>query len=159
LDRPRRRAARRHQSLRAAIGWSYDLLAARERQLFAQLSVFAGPFTAKLAGAVAAIDGQRPTAQETQDLLDALVASSVVVADPEGEVTWYRELDTLRAFARERLDELGERRATEARFVDHIVATVRALAVRSASTWSELPDLLALYDNVTAAVRWCLAND
>ncbi len=76
-------------------------------------------------------------------------------------MTWYRELETLRAYAAERLDERGERRATEARFVDHVVELVAGIVGRGAANWSDeaLAELLALYDNVTAALRWCLAHD
>ena len=159
LDRPRRRGARRHQSVRAAIGWSYDLLDGDERALFDRLAVFAGPFTAALAHAVAGEPGADEPA--TQDLLDRLVGTSMVVADTADDVTWYRELETLRAYAAERLDERGERRATEARFVDHLVELVAGIIGRGAANWSDeaLAELLALYDNVTAALRWCMAFD
>jgi predicted ATPase len=159
LDRPRRRSARRHQSLRAAIGWSYDLLDHDERGLFERLSVFPGPFTAALAHEVAGESGT--TVADTQDLLDRLVSASLVAADPAGDTTWYRELETLRAFARDRLDHSGERRAMEVRFVDHVVARVAAIIEHSAANWSEtgLAELLTLYDNITATLRWCLRDD
>ena len=158
LDRPRRRGARRHQSLRAAIGWSYDLLADDERDLFDRLSVFSGPFTAPLAHAVAGAPDTGPA--HTQDVLDRLVAASMVEADPSGPATWYRELDTLRSYARSRLDDRGERRRAEARFVAHVVEQVVGIIERGAADWSAgaLADLQALYGNVAAAVRWCLAH-
>jgi predicted ATPase len=159
LDRPRRRGARRHQSLRAAIRWSYDLLDGDERSLFDRLSVFSGPFTGRMAHAVAG--GPGATEADTWDVLDRLVATSMVVADPSGPTTWYRELDTLRAFARARLDERGERRAVEARLVDHVAERVAAIVTRGAARWSAgaLAELLALYDNVIASLNWCLAED
>jgi predicted ATPase len=157
LDRPRRRGARRHQSLRAAIGWSYELLDEDERALFDRLAVFSGPFTADLAHAVVGDEGT--TAADTQDMLDRLVGTSMVVADTTEAVTWYRELETLRAFAGERLDERGERRAVEARFVDHVVERAAGIITRGAATWSDdaFAELLGLYGNITAALRWCLA--
>lgn len=159
LDRPRRRAARRHQSLRAAIGWSYDLLAPDEQVLFERLGVFQGPFTAELAHAVAGDPGTDPAT--TQDRLDALVATSMVVADPSGDTTWYRVLDTLRSFARDRLDARGTHRDVELRFVDDLVERIGDVIRRGASSWSAdaLAELGALYGNVAAAVRWCLAHD
>jgi predicted ATPase len=159
LDRPRRRAARRHQSLRAAINWSYHLLDHTEQQLFRRLSVFSGPFTAEMAGAVAGEPGA--ALADVHDLLDRLVSVSLVSADTGAAITWFRVLETLRSFGRERLDDEGERHALEGRFVDHVVGRVTGIIERGAATWSEraLDDLLTLYDNIAAAVRWCVAND
>lgn len=159
LHRPRRRGASRHQSLRAAIGWSYELLDSEEQAMFARLSVFSGPFTAALAHAVAARDGT--TEAHTQDLLDRLVAASVVVAEVSGPATWYRELETLRAFAREQLERRGERDEAEDRFVDHVVARALGIIEGGAASWSHaaLAELLSMYDNIAAAIRWCVAND
>ncbi len=159
LDRPRRRSARRHQSLRAAIAWSHDLLDDDERALFARLAAFSGPFTAVLAHEVVGAPGA--TAEATQDMLDDLVAASMVVADPAGPVTWYRLLETLRSFALERLDERGERHDVEARVVDNVVGRVAGIIEHGAATWSDpaRSELVALYDNITAAVRWCIAGD
>lgn len=159
LDRPRRRGARRHQSLRTAIAWSHELLDADERALFDRLSVFPGPFTAELAHAVAGAPGTSMSA--TQDLLDRLVAASMVVADASGAVTWYRQLEALRAFGRDRLVEAGALLAAEGRFVDHVVERVAGIVERGAAAWSarELADLIALYGSITAAVRWSLGHD
>jgi predicted ATPase len=159
LDRPRRRSARRHQSLRAAIAWSHDLLDEDERDLFARLGAFSGPFTTELAHEVAAAPGTDVRA--TQDLIDGLVAASMVVADPSGPVTWCRLLETLRSFALDRLDERGERHDVEARVVDNVVGRVTRIIEHGAATWSDSArsELVALYENITAAVRWCIAND
>ncbi|QYG93256.1 hypothetical protein HC251_13025 [Iamia sp. SCSIO 61187] len=159
LDRPRRRSARRHQSLRDAIGWSHDLLSPDEQALFDHLGVFAGPFTAELAHAAAARPGT--DLASTQDLLDGLVAASMVVADTSGAVTWYRELETLRSFARARLDAAGQRRAVEVRFVDHVVERVTEIVGLGSGTFSSsaLNELVDLYANVASAIRWCLEED
>jgi predicted ATPase len=159
LDRPRRRAARRHQSLRAAIDWSYHLLDDAEQELFRRLSVFSGPFTAEMAGAVAGAPGA--ASADVQDLLDRLVSVSLVSADTGAAITWFRVLGTLRSFGLERLDDQGDRHDVEGRFVDHVVGRVAGIIERGAATWSEraLADLLTLYDNIAAAVRWCVAND
>jgi predicted ATPase/tetratricopeptide (TPR) repeat protein len=159
LDRPRRRGSRRHQSLQAAIRWSYDLLDDSERLLFDRLSAFTGPFTAADAHAVAGDPDAPPSV--TQDVLERLVAASMVVADTAGEVTWYRELDTLQTFARERLDERGEPDAVHARLVDHVVDRVAGIVVRGAATWDPdaLGELLALYDTIGTVLRWCVDHD
>jgi predicted ATPase len=159
LDRPRRRGARRHQSLQAAMSWSYDLLDDTERVLFDRLSAFAGPFTAADAHAVAGDPGATPSM--TQDVLERLVAASMVVADTAGQVAWYRELDTLRAFARDRLAARGERDAVHARLVDHVVDRVAGIVERGAATWDPdaLAELVALYDTVGTVLRWCIDHD
>lgn len=159
LDRPRRRGARRHQSLRAAIAWSHDLLADDERALFDGLGVVAGPFTADLAHAVAGADGTSPAA--TQDLLDALVLTSMVAADTTGPTTTYRLLDTLRAFAREQLDAQGRLAAAEARLADHVVEVVgQVLGLGSGTFRGEaLAELVGSYGHIAATIRWCIAHD
>ncbi len=159
LDRPRRRSARRHQSLRAAIGWSYELLDPDEQAFFEHLGVFAGPFTAELAHAVAARPGR--DLATTQDLFDGLVAASMVVADTSGSTTRYRELETLRSFALARLEERGRRREVEVRLVDHVVDRVAQIVGLGTGTFSStaLNEMLDLYDNVASAIRWCLDHD
>ena len=159
LDRPRRRSAARHQSLRAAIGWSYDLLGEEEQVLFSRLSVFAGPFTAPAAHAVAGVPGSEPS--RTLGLLDDLVAASMVVADTDGPTTRFRLLETIRSHGRAALDERGERLGIEERLVDHTVERATRVLEEGSSSWSSsvLADLLDLYGDHSAAVRWCLQHD
>ena len=97
-----RGAVERHQTLRAAIDWSYDLLTEPERRVLERLSVFAGGFTLAAAEAVAA--GPDVDTFDVFELLAALVARSLVVADREGTGTRYRLLETIRQYAQERLD-------------------------------------------------------
>jgi predicted ATPase/class 3 adenylate cyclase len=92
----------RHQTLRAAIDWSYDALPTGERELLAQLSVFAGGCT--LAAAEAVCAGETVERDEVLDLLSRLVAKSLVVLDREATPTRYRMLETIRQYAREKLD-------------------------------------------------------
>ena len=93
----------RHHSLRAVIGWSYDLLDDEERSFFRQLAVFAGTFALDAAVAVASV-GDRG---EVADLLGRLVDKSLVVHQ-RGEPGTWRLLDTVRAFAADRLRAGGE---------------------------------------------------
>lgn len=102
-----RTAEPRHQTLRAVIDWSWDLLDEPERALARRLSVFAAGATEEGARAV---NGPDP---DTLDLLAALVDKSLLVARP-GDPTRYRMLETIRAYAAERLDEADERTAAEA---------------------------------------------
>jgi tetratricopeptide (TPR) repeat protein len=159
LARPHRRSARRHQSLRAAIDWSFRLLPPDEQALFARLSSFSGPFTAELAHAVAGAPGIDPGT--TQDLLDGLVGASMLVAEAAGPTTWYRLLETIRSAGLEHLEARGERHAVDARFVDLVSERAVDIIERGAATWAAaaLTDLLGLYGNIASAVRWCVAHD
>jgi predicted ATPase/class 3 adenylate cyclase len=96
----------RHETLAATIDWSYQLLDAAARRLLQRLSVFRGSFT------VDAIEGI--CTDDDADLLSALkrlIAASLVVSDPGGPVRRCRLLETVRAFAAERLDGAGDAEA------------------------------------------------
>ncbi|HEY7049728.1 MAG TPA: LuxR C-terminal-related transcriptional regulator [Jatrophihabitantaceae bacterium] len=95
--------AERHQTMRASLDWSYALLDARLRGLFARLSIFAGGWTLPAAEAVCATD-QLP-ASSMLDAIAALVDRSLVIAQPDGPVTRYRMLDFVRQYACERLSD------------------------------------------------------
>ena len=94
-----RTAVARHQTLQAAVDWSYELLSDAERVVLDRLSVFAGGFTLDAAEAVASDD--EIDAFDVLEHVSALVDKSLVVADP-GEVT-YRLLETIRQYAAGRL--------------------------------------------------------
>jgi predicted ATPase len=107
LTRGRRTALPRHQTLSAALSWSYDLLAPDEQAMFRRLAVFRGPFTARAAVAVA--ESEENGRQRAMDILSNLFAKSNLTASGDGEILLYRMLDTTRAFASEKLaasDEL-----------------------------------------------------
>ncbi len=103
-----RGAIERHATLRAAIDWSYDLFAADEQRVLARLSVFAGGCSLDAAEAVCSGAGIDDV--EVLDLLSALVARSLVVAEdaPSGERR-YRLLETIRQYAEERVDDTTAR--------------------------------------------------
>jgi predicted ATPase len=102
----RRTAAPRHQTLRAALDWSYRLLTEEEQRVLRRLSVFAGSFSMDAAAAVAA----DPTYAESDivDRIVALVSKSLVAADPVGSFSRLRLLATTRAYALDKLAESGE---------------------------------------------------
>jgi non-specific serine/threonine protein kinase len=101
-----RTALERHQTLQAAIDWSYELLSEDERALFERLSVFASGFTLEAVCAVVA--HQRTTEIEVLDLLGSLVAKSMVIAEGSGASVRYRVLETLRQYGRDRLAASGD---------------------------------------------------
>jgi len=118
-----RATLRRHQTLRAALEWSHNLLDDAERVVFRRLGVFAGGFTIELAQAVARDDDLDEWA--VLDHLAALVDKSLVALDP-GETPRYRLLESARAFALEQLaatatDDVVRRHALAMRaFVERV---------------------------------------
>ncbi|ORW29442.1 cyclase [Mycobacterium paraense] len=100
-----RRALERHQTLRHAVAWSYDLLSDSEKALLERCSVFAGGFGLESACAVAGSDDADDFA--ILDLLDALVRKSLLVADRSTGRTRFSMLETIRQFAEEHLVASG----------------------------------------------------
>jgi predicted ATPase len=101
-----RRGLERHQTLRHAVAWSYELLEDPEKVLLERSSVFAGGFDLESACAVAGSDDVDDYA--VLDLLDTLVRKSLAVADRSSGRTRYSMLETIRQFAEEQLATRGE---------------------------------------------------
>jgi predicted ATPase/DNA-binding CsgD family transcriptional regulator len=120
-----RQADRRHRSLRAVIGWSYDLLEADEQALFRGLSVFVGGFDLAAAQAITA-GGTRGA---VADLIGRLTDRSLVVHGGAGPGRW-RLLDTVRAYGLEQLAGAGEAEAVRRRHREWAAATAAALEER-----------------------------
>jgi predicted ATPase/class 3 adenylate cyclase len=99
-------AIERHQTLRATIDWSYELLTEPQRRLLARLAVFAGGCTMEAAETVC--KGDPIEGDQVLELLADLVARSLVVADHHGPDTRYRLLETIRQYGEERLAENDE---------------------------------------------------
>jgi predicted ATPase/class 3 adenylate cyclase len=125
----RRGTPERHQTLRATIDWSYQLLDPDEQAFFAELAVFAGTFD--LAAAASLVDHDLGRAA---DLLDGLVAKSMVATQGDAERGLrFHLLDTLRAFADERLWDQPERRgAAIAAHSQHYLARLAAMSLPEA---------------------------
>jgi non-specific serine/threonine protein kinase len=102
----RRGRIERHQTLRNAVAWSYDLLEPEEQKVFNRLSVFTGGCT--LDAALAVTSGEDLDELDAEDALAGLVERSMVIAAPTQDGTWYRLLETLRQFGEEKLVESGE---------------------------------------------------
>ena len=134
----------RHQALRAAMDWSYDLLSAAERRALGELSVFAGTFGLPQVAEVCA-GGDQLGALE---VVDRLAGKSLVTAEPAEDGTRYRLLDTVRHYAAARLAEAA---GTEAARHRHAAAFL-GLAERERE-----PALLVRdQDNFRAALEWSL---
>ncbi|HZU76027.1 MAG TPA: LuxR C-terminal-related transcriptional regulator, partial [Dehalococcoidia bacterium] len=159
----RRAMLPRHQTLRAAIDWSYDLLSAAEQTLFNRLGIFSGGFDLAAVEAVCRADGaaSEPGAPEADLLLvlARLVERSLVVAEAQAGQSRYRLLETLRVYARERLAASGGLDEAGARHAAYYLAVAQAGARAShASQRAALDAAAAELPNLRAALEWFLAH-
>src|SRR5580700_2802418 len=150
----RRTAVPRHQTLRATLDWSYELLTEPERVVLRRLAIFAGGFTLEVASAVAA-DGEI-TAANVVDCLASLVAKSLVTTDAGSVSVRYRLLETTRVYMLEKLVQAGEfdevaRRHAE-RYLHLFEGAEAAAAARPTDEW--LADYVQRMDNLRAALDW-----
>jgi predicted ATPase len=121
----RRGAVERHQTLRAAIDWSYELATEPQRRLLGRLTVFAGGCTLEAAEAVCA--GEPVQEGAVWELMAGLVSQSLVVAEDHGLDTRYRLLETIRQYGEERLDEWGETASRRGRHAEFYAELASAL--------------------------------
>jgi predicted ATPase/class 3 adenylate cyclase len=145
-------ALERQQTLRALVGWSYDLLQENERVFFDRLSVFVGGFDLSAAEQICGADPLEP--DDVMDLLASLVEKSLVMVEqPDGE-TRYRLLETISDYARERLIKRDDVAATAARHCNYFLTFAqtarRNLAGRDQPMW--MRRLEAELDNLRAAI-------
>jgi hypothetical protein len=155
----RRGAVERHQTLRAAIDWSYELLSESEQRLLARLAVFVGGCTLDAAEAVCGADGiDRDLVFES---LARLVAGSLVVAEDHGSQTRYRLLETIRQYGEERLDDTGEADTLRSRHACHYAAFAeQAFAyLHGPEHVPWVARLRADHDNLLAAWSWAIDAD
>jgi non-specific serine/threonine protein kinase len=151
-----RTAPARHQTLRETLQWSYELLTVAERTLFHRLSAFAGGCTLEAAEDVAsAIVVPDP---DFLDLLTALVDRSLVLAERDESYVRYRLLETVRQFASEQLEALGETELVRNR---HAAYFLRLAQERDPWLWG--PDMATWQTtlerdkgNLRAALAWLM---
>jgi predicted ATPase/DNA-binding winged helix-turn-helix (wHTH) protein len=146
----RRTTPQRHRTLRAVLDWSHDLLPEVERRFFRALGVFRGGFTLEAAAAVA---GSESTAAEA---IASLIEKSLVVIDGTSARLRWRLLETVRAYALEKLAASGDADRTKRSHAEFF----RALLSPTAPGVQALTrnQRMALYtcelDNVRAALDW-----
>jgi predicted ATPase/DNA-binding SARP family transcriptional activator len=187
-----RTALPRHQTLRAVVAWSWDLLDARERALARRLAVFRGGATLAAAetvtqdlaedpaknpagnaagnpaanasggaaGTFAGTPGGGLAQDDVLDVLTRLVDKSLVVMEDRDGRTRYRMLETIAAYARERLAEAGEENTyglAHARYLLELAENAEPHLRRGEQVhW--LRELAAEHDNLTAALHWTLTH-
>jgi predicted ATPase/class 3 adenylate cyclase len=139
----------RHQALRTAIDWSYDLLDPEEQKFFRSLSVFAGTCTLDAADDV--------LGRDALDMLASLIDKSLV----RREGSRFRMLRTIREYALERLREIGDEDDVRDHHLDYFVRVAEdAYAARYSRTWREIgEELLPELDNLRAAADWAAERD
>jgi predicted ATPase len=153
----RRGAAERHQTLRAVIDWSFQLLSESEKALLARLAVFAGGCTLEAAEAVCGGEGIGP--DMVFGLLASLVARSLVAAEDHGTQTRYRLLETIRQYGEERLGQSGETERWRARHAGHYADLLRRVRDHPHDPQEEVfwaVRLGAEQDNLLAAWSWAI---
>jgi predicted ATPase/class 3 adenylate cyclase len=152
-------ALERHQTLRAAVDWSYDTLGEAERMLLRRVSVFAGGFSLEAAEGACAF-GQL-AAPDVVDLLGQLIDKSLLTMEPHRDRARYRLLETIRQYGQERLVAAGEVEEQRERHQQYFLAWAERTRPRM---WG--PDQIAAMeeahhdaDNVAQAVAWSLARE
>ncbi|MFJ6620239.1 ATP-binding protein [Kitasatospora sp. NPDC091335] len=153
-----RTALPRHRALRTTIGWSHELCTVQERLLWARLSAFVGGFDLEAAEYVCAGEGIEP--EEVLDLLDELVAGSVVLREDGPFGVRFRLLDTLREYGGQWLRAAGEEQRLLRRHRDWYLGLatwgeVEWFGPRQAET-AERTGLA--HTNLRAALEFCLAE-
>lgn len=144
----------RQRTMRAAIEYSYELCEPAERLLWKRLSVFAGGFRLDAAEAVCSGDGI--ASAEVLDVLDRLVAQSVVLPQEQGGQPRYQLLETIRQYGRERLGASGEEQRLQRRHRDYFLS----LGLTVADRWSgpgqvaDLTSLRADHRNLVTALSF-----
>ncbi|MET8007586.1 ATP-binding protein [Nonomuraea glycinis] len=149
-----RGADERHRSLRAVIGWSHELLDKEERALFRRLAVFAGPFD--LDAVVAVAPGTARSA--AADVLGRLADKNLVTVYRRSSAARWKLLETVRAYAAERLDTAGEAEAARELHLEWAAGVATALEAKletapdgwTTGSWQDDFDTVA--DNLRAAL-------
>jgi predicted ATPase/DNA-binding winged helix-turn-helix (wHTH) protein len=154
----RRTALPRHQTLRATLDWSYDLLPEREQRLLRRLSVFSGGFALD-AATVVANDGPE-SATLIMDGIANLVTKSLLTLDGSASTARWRLLETIRSYALEKLGNSGEVKETSrrhARYFRDLLAP-SALSQRSRLRDEDFSRYVREIDNVRAALDWTFSE-
>ncbi len=158
LTRGKTDALARHQTLRATMDWAYSFLSAPEQILLRRLAVFAGAFNLEMVQVVCASKDEA----SVLDLLTGLVDKSFVTVLPHdgASTARYRLLETIRQYAREKLEASGEVADLRTRaltwFAEDVERVKPQLTTAQQSVW--LDQLEANLDNLRVALRWACTS-
>lgn len=152
----------RHQTLRAALDWSFDLLPAKEQNFFSRLAIFAGNFGVEAIEGICADEGL--PAEELLDLLANLVEKSLVIAHEQATAQYeemrYRLLVPVRHYAAERLRAAGEESHWRGRHATWYLELAKRAEpeLEGAAQQHWLDRLESEHDNLRAALAWYAAS-
>jgi len=142
----------RHQTLRAAIDWSYDLLTSSEQAVMRRLSVFAGGFTLEAAQSICASSGM--AASDLLDVLTSLINKSLVINEQGARLARYRLHETIREYTALKLRDAREEAQVldrHARYYTSRCQQSKEEAWYSPLDWLEWMD--AEIDNIRALLK------
>ncbi|HEX4014379.1 MAG TPA: helix-turn-helix domain-containing protein [Candidatus Cybelea sp.] len=147
-----RTALAHHQTMRATIDWSFDLLRPRERQLYEYLSIFSGGCT--LDGAIAVAPPEPAWRDEMLDLLSSLAEKSLLTVEFAGTQPRYRYLESFRTHACEKLGARGETAVTARRHAEASLSVAQKLERAHEFDPNDIePEL----ENARSAIEWATA--
>ncbi len=155
----------RHQTIRATIDWSYNLLSAKEQVLFRRLSVFIGGWTLEAAEFVCTGEDTTTknvlTTEDILELLGQLVNKSLVITDERSGEFRYRLLETIRQYALEELLKSEDASSVLKHYLDFFVklAEEAELKLMSKDQMTWLDRLETEMDNLRAALEWSQLNE
>ncbi|MBY0321239.1 MAG: winged helix-turn-helix domain-containing protein [Reyranella sp.] len=156
LTSGRRTTIPRHRTLRAVLDWSYGLLSPEEQRLLRHLAMFPAGFTFEAAEAVGSLD-----THSVVDELSSLVSKSLCERINSTSLTRWRLLETIRAYALEKLAENGEYAAAARRHAAYFRDLISQVTANS-TVWLSREDVARCgseLDNVRAALDWAFGPD
>ncbi len=158
-----RTALERHQTLRATLDWSHNLLSPEEQILFRRLSVFVNGWTLEAAESVCS-DESIPGGIRSEDilnLLEHLVNKSLVSAEEWQSETRYHVLETMRQYAGEKLIEAGESESLRERHLEYFLDLAESAAphLLKPEQLEWLARLEAEHENMRGALEWSLGKE
>ena len=152
----RRTAPPRQQTLSATLDWSYNLLSGPEQAVLRRLSVFSSSFTLDAVQNVALADDI--TEGVLFDVISSLFAKSLLSNDRSEPTTRYRLLDTTRTYARQKLEEAGEREPTRRRHALYYRELLRSTSDDEVAPDAPIASIVDLGD-IRSALQWAFGDE
>jgi predicted ATPase/DNA-binding winged helix-turn-helix (wHTH) protein len=152
LSSGRRAAIPRQRTLRATLDWSYDLLPEPEKRLLRHLAIFSGGFT--LPAAAAVVDDAGGIESRVAAGITSLLHKSLVTLDPSASTTRWYLLETIRAYASEKLAARNEGSAAARRHAEFYRDLFASRRVDSQILDEDMEPFIREIDNVRAALDW-----
>ena len=142
----------RQQTLRGAIAWSYDLLDEDDKRFFRSMGIFSAGFTVEAAEAV--ID---PGGGRALDAIEVMIDNSLLLRlETELWTTRFRMLQTIREFAIECIQQMGEQAALHDLHTKYVLELVLDRAPKFTVDISTLDEIELEHDNIRVAMRWAI---